>query len=133
MDLKVEGRLIQKLNLQTGTGKNGEWRKQEFVIETEESFPKKICANLWSDKIAMLDNIAIGEKIVVFFNLESREFNGRWYTDVRAWKIDKMVAVPPQTQQVAVAPQPMAAPQSFEPTAPVSAPVEEATSDDLPF
>ncbi|MDR2979084.1 MAG: DUF3127 domain-containing protein [Bacteroidales bacterium] len=90
MALEITGRLIQKLELQSGISKTGSsWQKQEFVIETMEQYPKKVCTNLWGDKIDMLTALAIGDTVVVSFNLESREFNGKWYTDVRAWKIEK--------------------------------------------
>lgn len=143
MDLKIEGRLIQKLALQTGNGKNGEWRKQEFVIETDDAYPKKICANLWSDRISQLDPIAINEKIAVYFNLESREFNGKWYTDVRAWRIEKAAQSVPvsdaaqqqpySTQQQPPAPQPtpdpLPAPQYGNDDTSLGAP----DNDGLPF
>ncbi len=138
MDLKIEGRLIQKLALQTGTGKNGEWRKQEFVIETEDAFPKKICANLWSDKIGQLDAVNIGDKITLYFNLESREFNGRWYTDVRGWKIDKMGSAPATATDAM--PQPVQTPTPAPiptPEMPAGGPADmndgSEAQDDLPF
>ncbi len=90
MALEINGRLIQKLELQSGMSKSGSnWQKQEFIIETDEQYPKKICANLWGDKIDMLSSINIGDNVVLSFNLESREYNGKWYTDVKAWKLEK--------------------------------------------
>lgn len=90
MALEINGKLIQKLELQSGMSKTGSsWQKQEFVIETDEQYPKKVCANLWGDKIDMLSVINIGDKVTLSFNLESREYNGKWYTDVKAWKIEK--------------------------------------------
>ncbi|HPT52464.1 MAG TPA: DUF3127 domain-containing protein [Bacteroidales bacterium] len=139
MDLKIEGRLIQKLALQTGNGKNGEWRKQEFVIETDDAFPKKICANLWSDRISQLDPIAINEKIAVYFNLESREFNGKWYTDVRAWRIEKAAQSVPvsdaaQQQPYSTQQQPAPAPQPAAPQYGNEDPSFGASDNDgLPF
>lgn len=131
MALEVTGRIIQKLELQSGISKTGSsWQKQEFVIETMEQYPKKICANLWGDKIDALTNLAIGDTVVVSFNLESREFNGKWYTDVKAWKIEK------QGVQAESAP---ASTPSSAPTAYDMPPFEGATftddggHDDLPF
>ncbi|MEG1555482.1 MAG: DUF3127 domain-containing protein [Bacteroidales bacterium] len=95
MSLEITGRLIQKLELQSGVGKTGNsWQKQEFVIETIEQYPKKICANLWGDKIEMLSPLNVGDTVMVSFALESREFNGKWYTDVKAWKIERPAAAP---------------------------------------
>lgn len=99
MSLEITGKLIQKLNPVGGTSAKGNaWQKQEFVIETEDQYPRKICANLWGDKIDQLNQYQIGDLIKVSFDLESREFNGRWYTDVKAWKIERPQpgAMPPQ-------------------------------------
>jgi hypothetical protein len=67
---------------------NGPWRKQEYILETEGQYPKKICFMVWSDKI---DEFAIkeGENLVVSIDLESREYDGRWHTDVKAWKVTR--------------------------------------------
>lgn len=127
MALEITGRLIQKLELQSGISKTGSnWQKQEFVIETVEQYPRKICANLWGDKIDVLSNIAIGDTVVVSFNIESREFNGKWYTDVKAWKIEKQgiqTEMPPSAP-----PQPATEMPPYEGTF-----TDEGGSDDLPF
>ncbi len=87
--LEVAGKLIKKLNPVEGSGANGSWKKQEFVIETDEQFPKKACFNLWGDKTAELNNYNEGDMMTVSFNVESREYNERWYTDLRAWRLQK--------------------------------------------
>ena len=77
------------LPLQEGVSRAGNpWKKQEYVLETEEQYPRKVCFNLFGDKVDQYP-AAIGDDVTVSFDLESREFNGRWYTDVRAWKIEK--------------------------------------------
>ena len=86
--MDIKGRIIRLLPLQTGTGKNGEWKKQEFIVETEGQIPKKICFSIWGEKISQF-NMRENEEVTVSFDLESREFNGRWYTDAKAWKIDR--------------------------------------------
>lgn len=88
MSLEITGRLIQKLPMQSGTSARGSWQKQEFIIETEDQYPRKICANLWGDKADMLNRFNEGDRIRMSFEIESREFNGRWYTDVKAWRLD---------------------------------------------
>jgi hypothetical protein len=88
MALDITGKLIKILPEQTGAGKKGTWVKQEFVIETSEQYPKKICCSAWGDKVDALKSFSEGDAIKVSFNLESREYNERWYTDVRAWKIE---------------------------------------------
>ena len=93
--MEITGRLIMVLPLQQGTGKSGTpWQKQEFIIETIEQYPKKICANLWGDKTDALQRLQIGTVVKMSFSLESREFNGKWYTDVRAWKLELADAIP---------------------------------------
>lgn len=88
MALELIGRLVKIMPQQTGSGSRGNWVKQEFVIETNDQYPKKICCSAWGDKAEALKNYREGDEIKVFFNLESREYNERWYTDVRAWKIE---------------------------------------------
>lgn len=84
MDLK--GKVLQTLPLVSGQGKNGPWRKQEFLIETFDQYPKKVLFSLWSDKIDQ-NPFSIGQEVVVSFDAESREYNGRYYTELRAWKV----------------------------------------------
>ena len=74
--------------MQSGQGKNGTWKKQEFILETQGQYPKKVCLSLWGEKVDET-RLSVGEKITASINIESREYNGRWYTDVRAWKIAK--------------------------------------------
>lgn len=88
MALEVTGRLIQILPEQTGTGKNGIWKKQDIIIETSEQFPKKISLSLWGDKVDQAKGYQIGQVLKVVAAVESREFNGRWYTDVKPFRID---------------------------------------------
>lgn len=86
--MEIKGRVIQLLPLATGQGKKGQWKKQEFVIETPSQYPKKVCLSLWGDKIEQY-SIAVGDQVNVSVELESREYNGRWYTEARAWKMEK--------------------------------------------
>jgi hypothetical protein len=88
MALEITGRLVKIMPQQTGSGSRGNWVKQEFVIETTEQYPKKVCCSLWGDKAESLKNYREGDEVKVSFNLESREYNERWYTDVRAWKLE---------------------------------------------
>ena len=98
MSLDIRGKLIQVLPLQTGTSKSGNgWSKQEFVIETEEQFPKKVCFTLFGDKVSLLNGLSTGDQVDVSFNLESREFNGKWYSNINAWKINPVTSQEKQT------------------------------------
>lgn len=84
--MEITGNLIHLLPLQTGQGKNGTWKKQEFVIETFDTYPKKVCIAAWGDKVDT-SKFAIGQTLKVSFDVESREYNGRWYTDVKAYAV----------------------------------------------
>lgn len=86
--MDVKGKVTQLLTPQTGQGKRGTWKKQEFVIETQGQYPKKVCLSLWGDKIDQF-KVAVGDTVVASVELESREYNNRWYTEARAWKIVK--------------------------------------------
>jgi hypothetical protein len=89
MNLEIEGKIIQIMPEQTGSGQRGKWIKQEFVIETSDQYPKKICFSAWGDKTDILKQLSEGESVIVSFNPESREYQNKWYTDLRAWKIIK--------------------------------------------
>jgi hypothetical protein len=89
MALEVSGKLIKVLPSVSGSGKNGTWIKQEFIIETKDQYPKKICLTAWGDVADIIENFSIGDVLNVSFNLESREHNEKWYTEVKAWKITK--------------------------------------------
>ena len=82
--MEITGTLLHLLTPQTGTGKNGQWKKQDFVIESGDMYPKKVCISTWGDKID-LSKFTIGQSVKVNFDLESREYNGKWYTDVKAF------------------------------------------------
>ena len=119
MDNIVEGRIIQKLDIESGQSARGPWQKQNFIIETTDSqFPRKICIGLWTNQIPTLQSYQIGDMIRAYINIESREFNGRWYTDIRAWKLENpaLVAMPQQGMPYA---QPMAQPGYAQPAQPM--------------
>lgn len=86
-NMQLTAKLVQLLPLQTGTGKNGEWKKQDIIVETEGQYPKKVCISIWGDKINA-DVLQPGAQLNISFDVESREYNGRWYTDVKAWKVE---------------------------------------------
>jgi hypothetical protein len=84
--MNIIGKITELLPLQTGMSKKGQWRKQDIIIETEGQYPKKVCVSIWGDKINE-PHLEIGNILDISFELESREFNGKWYTDVKVWKI----------------------------------------------
>lgn len=96
--MEIKGKIIQVMEpiggISKSTGK--EWKKQEYILETTDSqYPRKICFNLWGDVMDRA-NIQLGEDVTVQVDIESREFNGRWYTDVKGWRVDRENSVEQQ-------------------------------------
>lgn len=148
--MEIQGKIIQVLPLQSGVGKASgkEWKKQDFVLESiDGQYARKVCFTMWGD---LIDRTAlqIGEDVTVQIDIESREYQGRWYTDVKAWRVDRGF-VSLQNPAVGAAPQagmPAAQAQPFASTAPVandpfggmqpqtvSAAPAPQSIDDLPF
>ena len=129
--MEVVGKIILKLPLQSGVSQAGNnWKKQEYVLETEDSYPKKVHFDFFGDKADQFP-LNVGDRVRLSFDIESREYNGRWYTSIRGWKAEAAAAAaaegPQQGPAVAAA-------------APVGAPVPPPpafntpeASDDLPF
>lgn len=117
MDLKIEGTVAELLEVQSGTSQRGEWRKQEFILDVPGEYPRKVCIVMWGDTI---DRFALkpGENITAHIDLASREYNGRWYTDVKAWKVEKSDA---------------GSDFDFPPPGPEPLPESDELDDDLPF
>ncbi len=120
--MEIQGKVIDILNLQRGNGRNGEWKKQDFIVETQDQYPKKICISMWGDKIDQF-SLKPGEMVTVGVNIESREYNGKWYTDIKAWKVDKQGGAPAGNIPNEA---PMDAPQN-------AFPASEEDPEDLPF
>ena len=98
--MEIKGTVIQKLGLETGTKKSGDkFQKQSAIIETIETYPKKVCLTFMGDKVNELSNVYPGAKVTASINIESREFNGKWYTDVKCWKVVMESSEPAQQQQ----------------------------------
>ncbi|MCF2445897.1 DUF3127 domain-containing protein [Dyadobacter sp. CY345] len=86
--MELTGTVIALLPEVSGQGKNGTWRKQEFILEIPSQYPKKVCISLWGDKIDQA-GLKVDDAVTASIDVESREYNSRWYTEVKAWKIDK--------------------------------------------
>ena len=91
--MEITGQIIAVLPERGGVSKTGnEWKMQEYVLETHEQFPKKLCFNVFgADKIAQF-NIQAGDELTVSFDINAREYNGRWYNDIRAWRVERGTA-----------------------------------------
>ncbi|MCH8568004.1 MAG: DUF3127 domain-containing protein [Balneolales bacterium] len=92
MSLEINATLQKVLPAISGNGKNGPWSKQDFIVEIPGDYPKKVCFTMWGDKANMLQSLNQGQQLKIFFDVESREYNGKWYTDVKAWKIEPQSA-----------------------------------------
>ena len=124
--MELAGKVIAVLEPRGGVSKTGnEWKVQEYVIETHDQYPKKMCFDVFgADKIAQF-NIQAGEELNVFFDVDAREWNGRWFNSIRAWKVERVSAAAPAGVPGAPVP----------PPAPTAAPEFLAgdAKDDLPF
>lgn len=130
--MEVTGKIIVALPEMSGTSKTGNaWKKREYVLETQDQFPKKVHFDFFGERADQYP-LSVGDTIKLSFDIESREYNGRWYTSIRGWKADKIDATvatsadpmnnyptPPPTVEGVMAPQ-----ASFSTT---------DESDDLPF
>jgi hypothetical protein len=126
--MQLTANLVQILPMETGMGRNGEWKKQSIIVETDGQFPKKVCITAWGDKINPAQ-LRTGNRLTIDFDLESREYNGRWYTDVKAWKIEIAGNVPSNSPEPQLPP----APPAYPNYTPSDMPPEPQTPDDLPF
>jgi hypothetical protein len=85
MSMEIKGKCIQLLPLVTGMGQKGQWKKQSFILEFGDQYPKKVCLSIWGD---MIPYPTVGDNLTCSINAESREYNGKWYTEIRVWKIE---------------------------------------------
>ncbi|MCL2097699.1 MAG: DUF3127 domain-containing protein [Bacteroidales bacterium] len=129
MALEITGKLIKVLPLQSGTNARGTWSRQEFVLETLEQYPRKVCVSAWGERVNELSALQAGDILKVSFSVESREYNERWYTDVRAFRIEKQVAANPVE---ATAPVTTSATVSQSPSQEPTF-INQQEVDDLPF
>lgn len=124
--MEVEGRIIQKLDPVSGVSKAGNnWSKQEYVLETQEAYPKKIFFSFFGDRANQYP-LNVGDTVRLSFDIDSHEFNGRWFTNINGWKAEKIDAT------AAGQPQPMAQPQAA-PMPPMPDFGSSDSNDDLPF
>lgn len=122
--MEVVGKIIQVLPAQEGVGRNGNpWKVQPYVLETLDQYPRKVHFEVFGEERIKQNPCEIDQLVTVSFDIESREFNGRWYTSIRAWRIQQG-----DTTQVAAA-APVAAPTA----APVAAaPAQAAPAEGIP-
>ncbi|MDE6153182.1 MAG: DUF3127 domain-containing protein [Muribaculaceae bacterium] len=127
--MEVTGKIIVALPEVSGTSKAGnQWKKREYVLETLDNYPSKIFFDFFGDRADQYP-LAVGDEIKLSFDIESREYNGRWFTSIRGWKAEKTQGAGAPAPAAAPAADPFAAaapaPQAFTPAA--------DSNDDLPF
>lgn len=134
--MEITGKVVRLGGLTEGTSAKGPWRKQDLIIETDEQYPKTVCLTCWTNQINEIQSMTPGQLIKAQIDISSREFNGKWYTDVRVWRFEPVGA----TAAPAAAPaQPVQQPMMHQ-TPPAAAPAPEYfapagddSTDDLPF
>ena len=85
--MEIQGKIIAVLPTRSGTSARGtQWSSQTAVIETQEQYPKKLAFDVINDKIDQF-NIQVGEFLTVQFDINAREYNGRWFNSVNAWNV----------------------------------------------
>ncbi|MDE6327033.1 MAG: DUF3127 domain-containing protein [Duncaniella sp.] len=143
--MEIVGKIIAALPEVGGTSAKGNvWKKRDYVLETQETYPKKIAFNFFGDRVDQYP-LQVGQVVKIYFDIDSREYNGRWYVDIRAWKAEDPGAA-------AAAPAPAAVPGAYAapaapsygpatqmpggyatPAAPPKVDLAPDPTDDLPF
>ncbi len=130
--MEFEGTVFQILPVVSGTSARGEWQRQDVVFEIQDgTFARKVAVTFFN-KPNDIASLKVGAAYIVSFNLDSREFNGKWYTNVTAWRVQakQNEVVPPQAEASAYTSATPSMPAT-EPSFTSSASSEEV--DDLPF
>lgn len=121
--MEIKGKIIVALPEMSGTSQAGRaWKKREYVLETQDSIPRKVHFDFFGDRADQYP-LNVGDDITLSFDIESREYNGRWFTSIRGWKAEKNN----------VQPQAYGTPDPGFPPAPVNDFPAAGPSDDLPF
>lgn len=123
--MEITGRIIAACEVKGGISQRtgNAWKSQEFVLETQEQYPKKCVFNVFGEDKLNAFNIQIGETLKVQIDIDAREYNGRWFNSITAWKVERPQApAPQQPAYQQPAPQP-----AYQPAATTN------DKDDLPF
>ena len=138
--MEITGKIIAVLPAQGGVSQRtgNPWKSQDYVIETHDQYPKRCCFRVFGEEKINQFNIQLGEEMTVSFDIDSHEYQGRWFNDVRAWAVNRNIQAPGAVPGAGVAP---AAPiPGVAPAAPAEAPFppqqpasEGGSADDLPF
>lgn len=86
---KVSGRIIAVMQMKTGTSQKGTWASQEYVLETHDSYPQRVCFEVFGTEKIQQFNIQMNDEVDIMYNFDAREFKGRWYNTIRVWSVFK--------------------------------------------
>lgn len=134
--MELQGKIISVLPAKTGTSARGDWKVQEYVVETHDAYPKKMVFSVFGDERISRFNIQVGQEVTVAFDIDAHEYNGRWFNSIRAFDVRQVDPAsvgmqPGVVPGAAFGPAPAAPVQSAAPAQP-AAPAEDKV-DDLPF
>lgn len=129
--MELQGKVIAVLPARSGVSARGEWKSQSFVIETHDSFPRKMVFDVFGEERLTRFNIQLGQEVNVSFDIDAHEYNGRWFNNIRAFDVrlvdPNTVSAAPTAQAAPAAPQ-QPANTPFPPQ-----PEQSNSDDDLPF
>lgn len=137
--MEIQGKVIAVLEARSGVSARGEWKSQDYVIETHDAYPRKMVFGVFgADRISRF-NIQLGQEVNVSFDIDAHEYNGRWFNNIRAFDV-RQVDPAAVGMQPGVVPGAAFGPAPAQPAAPVqpiaqpAAPAaEQSSEDDLPF
>ena len=136
--MELQGKVIAETQERSGTSARGEWKAKDFVIETHDSYPKKMVFSVFGEDRLQRFNIQIGQEVLVSFDIDAREYNGRWFNSIRAYDVRQVDPAQYGAAASAAAPsafasEPAAAPAAPAADAPFPPAAEGESTDDLPF
>ena len=106
--MEIQGKVTNILPMRSGVSARGEWKSQEFVITTEEQYPKMVCFQVFGEDRINSFALQIGEAVKVSFDISAHEYQGRFFNSINAWKVEKLMPIaqnpPLNPQQNANAP-----------------------------
>lgn len=136
--MDLQGKIIVALPARSGVSARGEWKAQDFVVETHDSFPKKMVFSVFGEDRLQRFNIQVGDEVLVSFDIDAREYNGRWFNSIRAYDVRKVD--PASLGATGAAQMPVDQPPFDAPVAdanaeskPFDGSSDESSADDLPF
>lgn len=131
--MELQGKVIAALEARSGVSARGEWMSQDFVIETMDSFPRKMVFSVFGADRLQRFGIQVGQLVNVSFDIDAHEYNGRWFNNIRAFDVRQVQQNAPEPQS-AMPPFAEPAPASTQPAVPFTAPAPVSDPDsDLPF